>query len=156
MIKSDPKHPQIQCQHLPRAPEPARTPGLASRHDRMGAKHAPEVLGLIISIVGMPSRLRARSVCVPGLLRLEPSSHLTTAPTFALLESRKPPIWVLVSASTLCAEHTYAQPAPCAARSDGPLGSGLTRTSRASARAHSAPLLKLMRARELRIGLTRY
>ena len=64
MIETDPKHPRILRQHLPRALEPARTLGLASRHDRMGAKHAPEVLGLMISIVGMPSRLHARSVNV--------------------------------------------------------------------------------------------
>ena len=153
MIKSDPKHPQIQCQHLPRAPEPARTPGLEPRRDRMGASHAPGVLGCLYSTTRMCRRRHARSVCVPDLLRLELSSHLTPAPTFALLESRKPPIWVLDTASTLCAEHTCAQPAPLALRSGGALGMGRAHPFVPSPRASLPPPLQLSGPREPGVGL---
>ena len=108
MIKSDPKHPQIQCQHLPRAPEPARTPGLEPQRDRMRASHAPGVLGCLYSTTRMFRRRHACSTCVPGLRRLEPPSYRTPWPSSALQDPRKPPIWALVTASRLCVQSTHA------------------------------------------------
>ena len=153
MIKSDPKHPQIQCQHLPRAPEPARTPGLEPRRDRMGASHAPGVLGCLYSTTRMCRRRHARSTCVHGLRRLEPPSYRTPWPTSALQDPRKPPIWALVTASRLCAEHTCAQPAPLALRSDGTLGMSRAHPSVPSPRASLPPPLQLSGPRGPGVGL---
>ena len=153
MIKTDPKHPQIHCQHLPRAPEPARTPGLASRHDRTGAVHAPEVPGLIDVVTGTCSRRHARSVSVPDIWRPEPPSYRIPLPTPALQDPKKPPIGVLISASALCAERTCDQPAPLATRSDGALGMGRSHPFVLSPRASLPPPLKRSGPREPGVGL---
>ena len=119
----------------------------------MGASHPPGVLGCLYSTIRTCRRRHARSACVPGLRRLEPPSYRTPWPTFALQDPRKPPIWALVTASRLCAEHTCAQPAPLALRSDGELGMGRAHPSVPSPRASLPPPLQLSGPREPGVGL---